>query len=195
MDAISEKCFPIDHLCLRSFLPRNERIRVPDSRRHRRPRHELVALELASHLVLTSFLFLTLAILVWLATWAFHSLNSVHPFPGEFLRFLRQTGDLARLRRRRDGLSHSAQRNLAIRSERPEGALVNQEIIRAIELGAMNALRLYLALLTAPYHISKAFVMRPMGEPFHWTWDNRVRPCPGDESGETGSAGIAAPQA
>ncbi len=35
---------------------------------------------------------------------------------------------------------------------------MNQENIRAIELGAMNALRLYLALLTAPYHIAKAFV-------------------------------------
>ena len=59
---------------------------------------------------------------------------------------------------------------------------MNPEIIRAIELGAMNALRLYVALLTAPYHISKAFVSRPMGEPFHWTWENRLQPCSeGDE--------------
>jgi hypothetical protein len=71
---------------------------------------------------------------------------------------------------------------------------VNPEIIRAIELGAMNALRLYLALLTAPYHISKAFVTRPMGEPFLWSWDNRVRPrADGDEAGNAGPAGIAAP--
>ena len=70
---------------------------------------------------------------------------------------------------------------------------MNQEIIRAVELGAMNALRLYVALLTAPYHISKAFVTRPMGEPFHWTWDNRVKPCARDDSGATQSAGIAVP--
>jgi len=75
VNAISKTFFPIDQLCLRSFLPRNQQIRVPDSKRRRRPRHELVALEVASHLVLTSFLFLTLAIGVWIATWAFHSLN------------------------------------------------------------------------------------------------------------------------
>lgn len=70
---------------------------------------------------------------------------------------------------------------------------MNQEIIRAIELGAMNAFRLYVALLTAPYHISKAFVMRPMGEPFRWTWESRVQPCSRDERNETESAGIVAP--
>jgi len=58
---------------------------------------------------------------------------------------------------------------------------MNPEIIRAIELGAMNALRLYVALLTAPYHISKAFVMRPMGKPFRWTWENRLQPCSGGD--------------
>jgi len=57
----------------------------------------------------------------------------------------------------------------------------------------MDALRLYLALLTAPYHISKAFVTRPFGEPFHWTWENRVQPSSSDKSGETESAGLAAP--
>jgi hypothetical protein len=65
---------------------------------------------------------------------------------------------------------------------------MNQENIRAIELGAMNALRLYLTLLTAPYHIAKAFVTLPMGEPFHWTWDNRVHPRSNDKSGETESS-------
>jgi hypothetical protein len=47
---------------------------------------------------------------------------------------------------------------------------MNREVIQAIENGAMNALRLYAALLTAPYYISKAFVMRPAGEPFRWRW-------------------------
>lgn len=70
---------------------------------------------------------------------------------------------------------------------------MNPEIIRAIEFGAMNALRLYLALLTAPYHISKAFVTRPPDEPFHWSWDNRVRSCGDVESGDTESTGVVAP--
>lgn len=70
---------------------------------------------------------------------------------------------------------------------------MNPEVIRAIEMGAMDALRLYLAMLTAPYHIGKAFVTRPSDQPFHWTWDNRMRPGSGDETGEATSAGTAAP--
>ena len=70
---------------------------------------------------------------------------------------------------------------------------MNPEVLQAIEMGARDALRLYLALLTAPYHISKAFVTRPSGEPFLWTWDNRVRSCSDDERGKAGSAGMAAP--
>jgi hypothetical protein len=59
-------------------------------------------------------------------------------------------------------------------------------------MGAMDALRFYLALLTAPYHIGKAFVTRPFDEPFHWTWENRVRPCSSGKADKTESAGIAA---
>jgi hypothetical protein len=56
----------------------------------------------------------------------------------------------------------------------------------------MDALRLYLALLTAPYHIAKAFVTRPSGEPFLWTWENRVQPCSTEKSRDTESAGMTA---
>lgn len=70
---------------------------------------------------------------------------------------------------------------------------MNPEIIRVIEMAAMDAFRLYLALLTAPYHIGKAFVTRPSGEPFLWTWENRVLPCSGHKSGDTETAGVAAP--
>ena len=49
---------------------------------------------------------------------------------------------------------------------------MNREVIQAIENGAMSALRLYAALLTAPYYISKAFVTRPAGEPFRWRWES-----------------------
>lgn len=65
---------------------------------------------------------------------------------------------------------------------------MNPEIIRAIQTGAMDALRLYLALLTAPYHIGKAFMARPSDEPFYWSWDDRVRPRPDDKSVNAGSA-------
>ena len=53
---------------------------------------------------------------------------------------------------------------------------MNREVIQAIENGAMSALRLYTALLTAPYYISKAFVMRPAGEPFRWKWEDAGQP-------------------
>ena len=88
MSAINGLLFSIDHLCLRSFLPRNQQMRVPDSRRRRRPRYELTALELASHLALTSLLFLLLVVGVWIATWALHSLHSKYPFPDELLHLL-----------------------------------------------------------------------------------------------------------
>ena len=65
---------------------------------------------------------------------------------------------------------------------------MSPQIIRVIEMAAMDTLRLYFALLTAPYHIGKAFVMRPSGEPFLWTWENRLQSCAGSESGETESA-------
>ncbi len=43
---------------------------------------------------------------------------------------------------------------------------MNREILQVIEDGAMNAHRLYAALISAPFSISKAFVMRAPGEPF-----------------------------
>ena len=89
MSAISEPLyFPIDGMLFRSLLPRNQQMRVPDSSRGRRHRFETGALQLASHLAMTSFLFLMLAIAVWITSFAFHSLHSVHPFPNELLRFL-----------------------------------------------------------------------------------------------------------
>ncbi len=45
---------------------------------------------------------------------------------------------------------------------------MTQEILQALEDGAMNALRLYAALILAPFSIAKAFVMRAPGEQFRW---------------------------
>jgi hypothetical protein len=53
---------------------------------------------------------------------------------------------------------------------------MNREILQAMQEGAMNALRLYAALILAPFHISKAFVMRPPGEPFRWPPDSGRAP-------------------
>jgi hypothetical protein len=88
VSAISEPFFPIDHLCLRSLLPRNQQMRVPDWNRRRRLRHELSVFRLAGHLAMTSLLFLALVVAAWIASLAFHSLHSVYPFPNELLRFL-----------------------------------------------------------------------------------------------------------
>jgi hypothetical protein len=44
---------------------------------------------------------------------------------------------------------------------------MNREILQALEDGAMDALRLCAALISAPFSISKACVMRAPGEPFH----------------------------
>lgn len=88
MSAINGMFFAIDRLCLRSFLPRNQQIRVPDSRRRRFQRHELSALKLASHLLMTSFLFLALVMAAWVASVTFHVLHSVYPFSSALLHFL-----------------------------------------------------------------------------------------------------------
>ena len=60
---------------------------------------------------------------------------------------------------------------------------MNREILQAIEDGAMNALRLYAALFSAPFSITKAFVMRAPGEPFRWPPDSgRAPPVRGDSA-------------
>jgi hypothetical protein len=60
---------------------------------------------------------------------------------------------------------------------------MNREILQAIEDGAMNALRLYAALISAPFSITKAFVMRTPGEPFRWAPDSgRAPPAIGDSA-------------
>lgn len=88
MSAVSERVSSIDHLFLLSLLPRNQQMRVPGSSPGRVPRQELSVLKLASHLMMTSFLFLALVIATWVASWAFHSLHSAYPFSNELLRFL-----------------------------------------------------------------------------------------------------------
>jgi len=48
------------------------------------------------------------------------------------------------------------------------------EILRDLSDGAMDALRLYAALIVAPFVILKEFVSRPPGEPFPiWRKGNR----------------------
>ena len=88
MSAISGNIVLIDHMLFRSLLPRNQQIRVPGSNRRRLPRFEVTALQLASHFLMTTFLFLALAIAVWIASWGFQSLQSVHQFPDELFHVL-----------------------------------------------------------------------------------------------------------
>jgi hypothetical protein len=88
MSAIARAAFPIGHMLFRSLLPRNQQIRVPDSGRRRRQRHELAAMRLAKHFAMTSLLFLVLVVAVWLASLIFHSLHSMYAFPGDLVQFL-----------------------------------------------------------------------------------------------------------
>src|SRR5689334_22729466 len=88
MFALSQAPSPNLQLLLRSLLPPNQRLRIPDSKWRRRWRHELSALELISHLVMTSLIFLTLITLVWVISWTFHLLQSVYPFSDDLFRAL-----------------------------------------------------------------------------------------------------------
>jgi hypothetical protein len=45
---------------------------------------------------------------------------------------------------------------------------MNREVLQALKDGAMDALRLYAALISAPFVIMKAFANRPPGEPFRY---------------------------
>jgi len=45
---------------------------------------------------------------------------------------------------------------------------MRDEIIREFKAGAMDALRLFVALFSAPFIIGRNFVMRSPGEPFRW---------------------------
>lgn len=47
------------------------------------------------------------------------------------------------------------------------------EMLQALKEGALDALRLYAALISAPFFIAKAFVTRPAGEPFRWRYPMR----------------------
>lgn len=51
-----------------------------------------------------------------------------------------------------------------------------QEIRQIIKEESGNVLRLYAAFFTAPFYISKAFITRPSGEPFHWPPTENARP-------------------
>jgi hypothetical protein len=47
---------------------------------------------------------------------------------------------------------------------------MTREMLQAMKDGAMDALWLYAALISAPFFIAKAFVARPSGEPFRWRY-------------------------
>ena len=53
---------------------------------------------------------------------------------------------------------------------------MSREILQVIEDAVMNVLRLYAALILAPFSIGKAFVMRAPGEPFRWPPGSRRAP-------------------
>ena len=53
---------------------------------------------------------------------------------------------------------------------------MNREILQVIEDAVIDVLRLYAALILAPFSIGRAFVMRAPGEPFRWPPDSGRAP-------------------
>lgn len=88
MSGLSHSVLPRSHVFLRSLLPRDRRLLVPDADRRRRRRHELSALRLVTHLATTSLVFLALITLVWIVSWTFHFMHSVYPFSASAFRLL-----------------------------------------------------------------------------------------------------------
>jgi hypothetical protein len=82
MTAASQSALPNVHAISRS-MRRPER---PDQNRNRKPdegHHEnpwLAAVQLVGHMAATTFIFTSFVTLVWLASWGFSFLNSVHSF-------------------------------------------------------------------------------------------------------------------
>jgi hypothetical protein len=87
MSAISQTSLPITSTLFRSLLPRDQRLRIPDSNRSR-PRRESSVLRLIVHFVLTSIVFLLLTTFVWMASLMFHVMQSVYPFSDEMFQAL-----------------------------------------------------------------------------------------------------------
>lgn len=48
---------------------------------------------------------------------------------------------------------------------------MKDEILRDLQEGSLDALRLFAALFSAPYIIAREFILRPPGEPFRWPRD------------------------
>jgi hypothetical protein len=98
MTAVSHTALLISHLVLRSALHPERPTQDPsrDGRRHHRPWSP--ALRLVGHLAATAFVFISFITLVWLASWGFHFLHSVHPFSDDvFQLFEALKGVLIRL--------------------------------------------------------------------------------------------------
>jgi len=47
---------------------------------------------------------------------------------------------------------------------------MTRDMLQAVKDGAMDALLLYAALISAPFFIAKAFLTRPPGVPFNWRY-------------------------
>ena len=50
---------------------------------------------------------------------------------------------------------------------------MKEEVLRELKAGALDALRLFAALFSAPFIIGRDFIMRPPGEPFRWPREER----------------------
>src|SRR5882724_173591 len=89
MTAASHTALLNSHAVIRSLL-RAERSSQDPSRDRRRHRHPWSpSLRLVGHLAATAFVFTSFITLVWLASWVFSFLHSVHPFSEDVFQLFR----------------------------------------------------------------------------------------------------------
>jgi hypothetical protein len=87
-NAVSPAVFLLAHAVFR-FGPRQEtRMRVQHPDLARRPHNESPIWQLVGHLVATTLVFVVFVLLVWVASWTFSFVHSIHPFPDDVFRLL-----------------------------------------------------------------------------------------------------------
>jgi hypothetical protein len=62
---------------------------------------------------------------------------------------------------------------------------MTRDIFRDLAEGAVDALRLYAALITAPFSVAKAFAMRTPGAPLEWARSGQREPPAIEDAGHS----------
>ena len=87
-NAVSPAALRNSHRVFRFGLRQETRIRVQHPDRSRRPRNESSVRRLIGHLAATTLVFVVFVLLVWIASWTFSFVHSIHPFPNDVFKLL-----------------------------------------------------------------------------------------------------------